>query len=68
MVIPNPPEDLQVVPDIALEEEKEKHKEKEKQGSCEIERKPFLSTPDNGERTSSSSVSSLFIFIFCHIQ
>lgn len=62
MVIPNPPEDLQVVPDVALEEEKEKQKEKEKQGSCEIDRKPFLSVPDSGERTAGANVSFFLIF------
>ncbi|XP_023936185.1 serine/threonine-protein kinase 40 [Bicyclus anynana] len=49
VIVPNPPEDLQVVPDVALDEEKEK--EKPTNGSSEIERKPFLTLPDNGERT-----------------
>ncbi|CAH2095146.1 unnamed protein product [Euphydryas editha] len=52
VVIPNPPEDLQVVPDIPLDGEKEKTANS---GSSEIDRKPFLTIPENGERTPNSN-------------
>ncbi|XP_026497364.1 serine/threonine-protein kinase 40-like [Vanessa tameamea] len=52
VVIPNPPEDLQVVPDIPLDEEKEKPANG---GSSEIDRKPFLTIPESGERTPNSN-------------
>ncbi|XP_022113943.2 serine/threonine-protein kinase 40 [Pieris rapae] len=48
VVVPNPPEDLQVVPDIPLEEVKEKPSEK----SSDLERKPLFS---DAERTPNSS-------------
>lgn len=51
VTISNPPEDLQVVPDIPLDEET---KEKSSQ-SIELEKKPFLTVPEKGgERTPTS--------------
>lgn len=53
-MIPNPPEDLQVVPDIPLDGDKEKPANI---GSAEVDRKPFLTIPENGEKTPNSNVS-----------
>ncbi|XP_034835918.1 serine/threonine-protein kinase 40-like [Maniola hyperantus] len=61
VIVPNPPEDLQVVPDIALDEEKEKEKPATN-GSSEIERKPFLTIPDSGERTPNANEE---LGVFC---
>ncbi|XP_045454607.1 serine/threonine-protein kinase 40-like [Melitaea cinxia] len=52
VVIPNPPEDLQVVPDIPLDGDKEKPANS---GSTEVDRKPFLTIPENGEKTPNSN-------------
>lgn len=52
VVIPNPPEDLQVVPDIPLDGDKEKPANI---GSAEVDRKPFLTIPENGEKTPNSN-------------
>ncbi|OWR41539.1 Serine/threonine-protein kinase 40 [Danaus plexippus plexippus] len=55
VVVPNPSEDLQVVPDVVLDEKPASN------GSTEIERKPFLTTPDS-ERTPNSSEE---LGVFC---
>uniref|UniRef100_A0A2A4JKZ6 Serine/threonine-protein kinase 40 n=1 Tax=Heliothis virescens TaxID=7102 RepID=A0A2A4JKZ6_HELVI len=46
VTIPNPPEDLQVVPDVSLEEENKEKSPNTVQSSTEVDRKPFLNIPD----------------------
>lgn len=60
MTVPNPPEDLQVVPDVPLEEENKDKTPTTAQSSTEVDRKPFINIPDsNSERTPNASVSNL---------
>ncbi|XP_026735372.1 serine/threonine-protein kinase 40-like [Trichoplusia ni] len=65
VTVPNPPEDLQVVPDIPLDEE---NKEKPAASgtpvqSPEVDRKPFLHIPEsNSERTPNSAEE---VGVFC---
>lgn len=66
VIVPNPPEDLQVVPDVPLEEEKQVKSPTAVQSSTEVDRKPFLTIPEsNGERTPNATVS--FLFHSCYI-
>ncbi|XP_053615974.1 serine/threonine-protein kinase 40-like isoform X2 [Plodia interpunctella] len=59
VIVPNPPEELQVVPDIALEE----HKDKESpQCSSEVDRKPFLNIVESGGERTPNSNEELGIF------
>lgn len=58
MVIPNPPEDLQVVPVVMLEEDNKNKNTNASQSSNEVDRKPLSSVTENGtERTTNGSVS-----------
>lgn len=53
MTIPNPPEELQVVPDVSLDQKK-----KEEAEAAIVDRKPFVFIPDsNPERKPSVAVS-----------
>ncbi|KAL0819278.1 hypothetical protein ABMA28_008518 [Loxostege sticticalis] len=61
VVVPNPPEDLQVVPDIPLDEEP-KEKPTGNQSSNELDRKPFVNIPENNERTPSANEE---LGVFC---
>ncbi|XP_030040664.2 serine/threonine-protein kinase 40 isoform X2 [Manduca sexta] len=50
VVVPNPPEELQVVPDVALDEDKEKVNQ-----SPEVEKKPFMAIPESNERMTNTT-------------
>ncbi|KAG6443577.1 hypothetical protein O3G_MSEX002877 [Manduca sexta] len=50
VVVPNPPEELQVVPDVALDEDKEKANQ-----SPEVEKKPFMAIPESNERMTNTT-------------
>ncbi|XP_028157865.1 serine/threonine-protein kinase 40-like [Ostrinia furnacalis] len=58
VVVPNPPEDLQVVPDIPLDEEPKDKKEQ----SNELDKKPFVNIPESNERTPSATED---LGVFC---
>ncbi|KAF9813857.1 hypothetical protein SFRURICE_008012 [Spodoptera frugiperda] len=63
VIVPNPPEDLQVVPDVPLEEEKQVKSPTAVQSSTEVDRKPFLTIPEsNGERTPNATEE---LGVFC---
>ncbi|KAG7309058.1 hypothetical protein JYU34_004938 [Plutella xylostella] len=57
VIVPNPPEDLQVVPDIPLDEDSSKEKASaENVASPEVDRKIVMSIPESsGERTGNSN-------------
>lgn len=58
MVIPNPLEDLQVVPEVPLEEDTKNKNASASQSSNEVDKKPLSSVTENGnERTPNGSVS-----------
>ncbi|GBP34004.1 hypothetical protein EVAR_24918_1 [Eumeta japonica] len=60
IVVPNPPEELQVVPNVPLDEEPNKDKT-EKTGSTELDKKPFMTIPEtNSERTGSNEEVGVF--------
>ncbi|XP_052757961.1 serine/threonine-protein kinase 40-like [Galleria mellonella] len=61
VIVPNPPEDLQVVPDVPLDEEP-KEKTDGNQSSTEVDRKPFITIPENGGETPSANEE---LGIFC---
>lgn len=60
IIIPNPPEDLQVVPDIPLDED---NKDKTNNSPCssDVDRKPFI-TQDSSERTPNATEE---LGVFC---
>ncbi|KAH9643964.1 hypothetical protein HF086_004225 [Spodoptera exigua] len=63
VIVPNPPEDLQVVPDVPLEEDNKAKSPTGVQSSTEVDRKPFLTIPEsNGERTPNASEE---LGVFC---
>ncbi|CAH0596198.1 unnamed protein product [Chrysodeixis includens] len=65
VTVPNPPEDLQVVPDIPLDEE---NKEKPaasgtpKESSSEVDRKPFLHIPENNSERTPNAKEEVGVF------
>ncbi|XP_075985027.1 serine/threonine-protein kinase 40-like [Anticarsia gemmatalis] len=61
VTIPNPPEDLQVVPDIPLDEEN-KDKTNNNQSSTEVERKPFMNIPENSSERTPNATEELGVF------
>ncbi|CAH2054810.1 unnamed protein product, partial [Iphiclides podalirius] len=64
VIVPNPPEDLQVVPDVPLDEEKDKE-EKEKAAaahSSQVERKPFITIPESGGERAPNTNEELGVF------
>ncbi|XP_059046872.1 serine/threonine-protein kinase 40-like [Achroia grisella] len=61
VIVPNPPEDLQVVPDVPLDEDT-KEKPEGTQSSTEVDRKPFITIPDNGGETPNANEE---LGIFC---
>ncbi|XP_013147602.1 PREDICTED: serine/threonine-protein kinase 40-like [Papilio polytes] len=56
VIVPNPPEDLQVVPDVPLEEEKE---EKPVANST-VDKKPFINIPESSERANNNEELGVF--------
>ncbi|CAG4954964.1 unnamed protein product [Parnassius apollo] len=60
VIVPNPPEDLQVVPDVPLEEEKDEKPTNAQ--SNEVDRKPFITIPDSGGERTPNTNEELGVF------
>ncbi|KAJ8711624.1 hypothetical protein PYW08_008578 [Mythimna loreyi] len=62
VTVPNPPEDLQVVPDVPLEEENKDKTPTTAQSSSEVDRKPFINIPDNNSERTPNASEELGVF------
>ncbi|XP_068619700.1 serine/threonine-protein kinase 40-like [Battus philenor] len=60
VIVPNPPEDLQVVPDVPLDEDKEDKPSTAQ--SSEVDRKPFITIPDSGGERITNPNEELGVF------